>query len=225
MLETLPYADLLAIYNALAEKVVARFDTRANGVRRTAVLIGERGLTLSEAAQLAEVVLPDGDAIQQSPPTSEAAEMPDESSLPRDGGDNTNNELTSDPLDQEAAAQLDPGIASMVNKFMCELKKPDRPPYLARFLRRLSGERVAPDRREMAGRQLTASQRKIVELCGRPEGATGKELADGCGWPSIAARATCQKLADRFGYVLHESPKANGRGISFRLTAKRAVES
>jgi len=35
---------------------------------------------------------------------------------------------------------------------------------------------------------MTASQRTIVELCSRPAGATGKELAEGCGWPSIAAR-------------------------------------
>ena len=68
---------------------------------------------------------------------------------------------------------------------------------------------------------MTSSQRKIIELCSRAEGATGKELAEGCGWPSIAARATCQKLADRFGYDLHESQKANGRGISFRMTAKK----
>ncbi len=32
MLYTIPYADLLAIYNAIAEKPVTRFDTRANGV-------------------------------------------------------------------------------------------------------------------------------------------------------------------------------------------------
>lgn len=65
---------------------------------------------------------------------------------------------------------------------------------------------------------MTVNQRKIIELCERPEGATGKELAEGCGWPSIAARATCQKLADRFGYTLTEKPKTAGRGISFYLT-------
>ena len=81
---------------------------------------------------------------------------------------------------------------------------------------------VAPGTKR--AREMSVSQRKIVDLCGRPEGATGKELAEGCGWPSIAARATCQKIADRFGYVLHERPKANGRGISFHLTAKPAVE-
>jgi hypothetical protein len=67
---------------------------------------------------------------------------------------------------------------------------------------------------------MTVSQRKIVDLCCRPQGATGKELAEGCGWPSIAARSTCQKLAERFGYTLEESPKANARGISFRMVAK-----
>src|SRR5665213_1099094 len=75
MLDTLPYADLLAIYNALAEKPVGRFDTRANGVRRTAVLMEERGLTLPEAAQLANVPLPDGDAVWEPPPSSDAGDM------------------------------------------------------------------------------------------------------------------------------------------------------
>jgi hypothetical protein len=36
MLETLPYADLLAIHNALSEKSARRFDTRAKGERRAA---------------------------------------------------------------------------------------------------------------------------------------------------------------------------------------------
>ena len=227
MIDTLPYADLLAIYNALSEKPVARFDTRANGVRRTAVLMEERGLTLPEAAQLTDVVLPDGDAVRQAPPTSEAAEMSDETRLPREDSADTNGELRSDPPDQEAAVpiQVDPGIATLVDQFIGELMKPDQPPYLATFLRRLNGEGVARNPQETAGRQMTVSQRKIVELCSRPEGATGKALAEACGWPSIAARASCQKIADRFGYILHKSPKANGRGISLHLTAKPAVEA
>jgi hypothetical protein len=227
MLDTLPYADLLAIYNALAEKPVARFDTRANGVRRTAALMEERGLTLHEAAQLADVALPDGDAVREAPPSSEAGDMSDESSLPCEYAGDANHEPRSDPPDQEAAVSIhvDPSIASLVNKFVGELMQQNRPPYLVTFLRRLNGVGVARNPLETAGRQMTASQRKIVELCSRPEGATGKELAEGCGWPSIAARATCQKIADRFGYVLHESPKANGRGISFHLTAKPAVEA
>jgi len=126
-----------------------------------------------------------------------------------------------------AAIHVDAGFAPLVNAFVHELMKQDRAPYVATFLRRLhSGatERGTAATGAKRARQMTPSQRKIVELCTRPEGATGKELAEGCGWPSIAARATCQKIADRFGYVLHESPKANGRGISFRLTAKSAAE-
>jgi hypothetical protein len=78
----------------------------------------------------------------------------------------------------------------------------------------------------MTGRRdgMTPSQRKIVELCGHPEGATGKELAEGCGWPSIAARATCRKLADRSGFDLHECSKANGHGITFRMSEKVAID-
>ena len=227
MLDTLPYADLLAIYNALAEKQVARFDSRANGVRRTAALMEERGLTLPDAAQLADVVLPDGGVVRQAPPTSEAAEMADESSLARHDGGDTNDELTSDPPDQEGAVpmQVEPGIAMLVNQFIGELTKSDRPRYLATFLRRLNGEGVARKTWETTGRQMTASQRKIVDLCSRPEGATGKELAEGCGWPSIAARATCQKIADRFGYTLRETARTKERGISFHLTAKPAAEA
>ena len=68
MLETMPYADLLAIYNALAEKPVTRFDTRANGVRRTEALLEARGLKLVDAARLADVVLQDGNGIQETGP-------------------------------------------------------------------------------------------------------------------------------------------------------------
>jgi hypothetical protein len=38
MLDTLPYADLLLIHNALAEKPARRFDTRANGEKRIEAL-------------------------------------------------------------------------------------------------------------------------------------------------------------------------------------------
>lgn len=65
---------------------------------------------------------------------------------------------------------------------------------------------------------MTANQRAIINLCSRPQGATGKELAEGCGWPSIAARTTCQKLADKFGFWLSETPKTKGRGIAFKMT-------
>jgi hypothetical protein len=68
MLDTLPYADLLAIHNVLAEKPARRFDTRANGERRTAAPMEERGLTLEEAARLADVVLP-GDGPTGEPTT------------------------------------------------------------------------------------------------------------------------------------------------------------
>jgi hypothetical protein len=71
---------------------------------------------------------------------------------------------------------------------------------------------------------MTASQKKIVELCSRLEGATGKELAESCGWPSIAARAACKKIADRFGYVLNESPRTKYRGISLHLARKPEAE-
>src|SRR4051812_30038962 len=78
MLDTLPYADLLAIHNALADKPARRFDTRANGERRTASLIEERGLTLEEAARLAEVVLGDGDGAGREAPEEPHAETGEE---------------------------------------------------------------------------------------------------------------------------------------------------
>jgi hypothetical protein len=67
MLDTLPYADLLAIHNALAEKPARRFDTQASGGRRTAALMEERGLTLEQAAGLADVVLSDGGSDDTGP--------------------------------------------------------------------------------------------------------------------------------------------------------------
>jgi hypothetical protein len=122
--------------------------------------------------------------------------------------------------------QVEAGIVPLVNAFIAELMKQDRPPYVTTFVRRLNcgGAKRNVDSPKSGERPMTQSQRKIVELCTRPEGATGKELAEGCGWPSIAARATCRKLADRFGYVLEENPKAKGRGISFRMVAAPAAE-
>jgi hypothetical protein len=73
MLDTMPYADLLALYSAIAEKPVARFDTRANGVRRTEALLEMRGLTVAEAARLADVVLTDANIVQEEGPAADAA--------------------------------------------------------------------------------------------------------------------------------------------------------
>jgi hypothetical protein len=205
MLDTLPYADLLAIHNVLAEKPARRFDTRANGERRTAALMQERGLTLEEAARLADVILRDPGS-GEGPDATE----PDDATGRRASG----------PMDRQPPVmiEVEADLAPLVNRFITELMKPEPPPYIAAFLRRLNVDGPPRDSTPRE-RQLTPSQRKIVELCSRPEGATGKELAEACGWPSIAARTTCRKLADRSGFALEESPKSNGRGISFRMIA------
>jgi hypothetical protein len=44
MLDTLPYADRLAIHDVLAEKPTRRFDTRAKGEKRTLALMVAREL-------------------------------------------------------------------------------------------------------------------------------------------------------------------------------------
>jgi hypothetical protein len=222
MLDAMPYADLLAIYNAIAEKPVTRFDTRTNGVRRTEALLETRGLTLAEAARLADVVLQDGNEIRGT------EHITARDATPVTDVDSNQPEASHEgvPVRDEPAAwiRIEAGIAPSVSAFVRELIKPARPAYLAVFLRRLESGGAVPSTTANREGGMTPSQRKIVELCSRPEGATGKELAEGCGWPSIAARATCQKLADRFGYYLHEKPKADGRGISFRMTAKTSAE-
>lgn len=80
-----------------------------------------------------------------------------------------------------------------------------------------------PAKGDRKPREITAIQQKFLDLCGRPEGATAKELADAAGWPSIAARTTLQKLADREGYTLSETPRTKERAISFRLTKKAEI--
>jgi hypothetical protein len=205
MLETMPYADLLAVYNAIAEKPVTRFDTRANGVRRAEALLETRGLTLPEAARVAQVVLPGDERIVEPP----AADKPDRAK--------------EQPLETGGAhdlVQFDPTLIPDVNAFVRELLKPERERYVATFLLKLHGAKATRTAGTRQPTGMTLAQRAIVALCSRPQGATAKELAEGCGWPTIAARATCQKLADRFGYVMHEKPKAEGRGITFYLSAK-----
>jgi hypothetical protein len=65
--------------------------------------------------------------------------------------------------------------------------------------------------------QPTETQAELIDICTRPQGATARELANAVGWPSIAARTTLTKMADRFGYTLTEKPKAAGRGITFYM--------
>ncbi|HTH99107.1 MAG TPA: hypothetical protein VL574_16940 [Stellaceae bacterium] len=63
----------------------------------------------------------------------------------------------------------------------------------------------------------TDTQANLINICTRPQGATAKELADAAGWSGISARITMTKIADRFGYILTEKPKAAGRGITFYM--------
>ena len=232
MLDTLPYADLLAIHNALAEKPARRFDTRTNGERRTAALMEERGLSVADAARLADVVLP-GDEPTGGPDspdnpaqTSDDAGIPaapasEGSSADETADDKTERVFTLTGSDirvlaalvfgDESGTMTEDEVTEMMQDAAAVIEKLRATP--------LARPALAPKGKLSGG--MTASQRTIVDLCCRPEGATGKELAEGCGWPSIAARATCQKLADRFGYMLEESPRAGGRGISFRMVAKQ----
>jgi hypothetical protein len=66
-----------------------------------------------------------------------------------------------------ATIEVDAGIASLVNAFVHELMKQERPPFIARFLRRLEGGGVARGTAATGtkrAREMSASQRKIVEL-------------------------------------------------------------
>ena len=228
MLDILPYADLLAIHNTLAEKPARRLDTRANGERRTTALMEERGLTLADAARMADVVLPCDE------PTGEATRT--DGSVSSDEGENPTNASTADVTSEDKAERIVTLTGSDIRTLaalvfgdesgtMSEDEMTEMRQHAATVIEKLRAAPLAkpshaPKTKRTSG--MTTSQRTIVELCSRSQGATGKELAEGCGWPSIAARATCQKLADRFGYALEENPKANGRGISFRMVAKQA---
>jgi hypothetical protein len=85
---------------------------------------------------------------------------------------------------REATIPVEASIAPLVSAFILELAKPERAPFVLIFLRRLNGTGSTETKRKGG---MPPSQHKIVELCSRPEGATAKELAEGCGWPSIAA--------------------------------------
>ena len=218
MFDTLPYADLLAIHNALAEKPARRFDTRANGEKRTSALMEARGLTLEEAARLANIVIGNNDGGDLEPPVEHPAEP--EEGVPVEAPRPTSPDTES----REKTIVVGANIGPVVNAFVAELSKPERPAYVTTFIGRLTGGAVRTATKAPRERQMTTSQKTIVDLCSRPEGATGKELAEGCGWPSIAARAMCQKLADRFGYALSETPRTKERGISFHMVPKASVE-
>lgn len=83
-----------------------------------------------------------------------------------------------------------------------------------------SPERKASGPRAAGG--MTDIQTGFLELCSRPEGATAKELAQRAGWPSIAARTTLAKMAERYGLELDEKPRTGDRGITFYLSKRAA---
>jgi hypothetical protein len=124
----------------------------------------ERGLTLEEAARLADVVLPDPGSGEE-PDTTEPADATGRSA--------------SGPMDREPPVmiEVEADLAPLVNSFITQLMKPTPAPYFAALLRRLNVDGPPRDSTPRE-RQMTASQRKIVELCSRPEGATGKEPAE-----------------------------------------------
>jgi len=84
---------------------------------------------------------------------------------------------------------------------------------------------VGAHKAEPKARAMTAIQQTFVDLCSREQGATAKELAAAAGWPTIAARTTLTKLADRFGYKLTETPRALHGSITFRLAKITAPEA
>lgn len=199
MLATMPYADVLAVYNAIAERPARKFETLAIGRARTQKLLDTKKMTLSEAARLADVVLP------SEPPPKVAP------------GEDNGPEL----LVRMTAAEIISVSQLLRGDFPAALNEPARDTILAKLasatLEPVANPRGTKQPNARVG-GMTSNQRTIIKLCERPEGATGKEMADGCGWPSIAARATCTQLAERFGYTLSEKPKSGGRGITFHMT-------
>jgi hypothetical protein len=180
----------------------------------------------TETAETSVVAEPDHPADSEGTPPPAESTIGQLPASAADAMDAHGRERTEDS--PGVAVHVDASIAPLVNTFISELMQQERATFVAAFVRRLdreTAERGSAATGTKRAREMSVSQRRIIELCSRPEGATGKELAEGCGWPSIAARTTCRKIADRFGYILHESPKATGRGISFRLTAKPAQEA
>jgi hypothetical protein len=148
MIDTLPYADLLAIHNALAEKPARRFDTRINGEKRTAALMEQRGLTLEEAAGFAGIVLPGPGGADESLPREPASE-PDEHIPSTEGEGETS---SSPPPSDEATIAVNADIAPQVTAFIEAMSKAERPTWLITFLRRLNGEGPRPAAEASRGR-------------------------------------------------------------------------
>jgi hypothetical protein len=120
-----------------AEKPARRFDTRPNGEKRTLALVEARGLILEEAADLADVVLGDGDGGNREPSVVQPAE-PEEAALveAREG-------TPPDTESQEPTIVVGSGIAPVVHAFVAELLQQERPAYLTTLIRRLAGDCAA----------------------------------------------------------------------------------
>jgi hypothetical protein len=208
MLDTMPYADLLAIYNTLAEKPVTRFDTRANGVRRTEALLEARGLTLPEAARLADVVLGDAKSVQEEADQADAAARDalqgDDADPNQTDDDAGGHEGDPDVDGPDATIQVDTSIAPLVNAFMHELAKPERAPFVANFMRRLNGT---------LARSTETKRDRGSDRGYRPTAGPDSSAA------AVARRATAERAAHR---LLLEVDRLREAGVTSRRALARA---
>jgi hypothetical protein len=202
MLNTLPLRQIVAIYNANAPKPVAKFENAEKGIRRTQALLDRLGISDATAAKKAGITLAEPVAPKPAP-AAKPAPAPKPAPAKAEAA----------PIASTTVAASTITAAILVEKLNIDATLADA---IAAFIRRT--EKAKGPKAE---KTMTDKQETIVELCGRPKGATGKELAEGVGWPTIAARTTCQNIADRYGYTLTETPKGYGRGVSFHLAAKK----
>lgn len=245
LIDTLPLAALVTVHNSLTKNTVKKFENRTKAKRRIEDLLKNHGgVSFDQAARDARVAPPlpyDDDTLENPDDTDPVHEDKTDTTDDETGhGDKVEDDARYGDVAIRQVAELPatgPDVIVrltanerhaisqlLAGEFPAALNEPMRDELLARLRTAPPAPAPKPARTTKARTTnprtegMTANQRAIINLCSRPEGATGKELADGCGWPSIAARTTCQKLADKFGYWLSETPKTKTRGIAFKLT-------
>lgn len=227
MTKPLTQSELLALYNALAPKQVNRFENRAIALDRVEKLLKRLHLTLDEAIAKVEAQVSVKTKPVSAPskaPSKASAKAPANAPAPAAPAPPA-------PVPETAAAPAsEPKISRVTRDRVTE----DEDGFYAVVNgitygtwatkgAALAGLKTEQERaaRKQKGQASDGSPRGsaavIIRLCTREQGATAKEMADALGWPSIAARANCIKIAERFGYTVTVFPKGKGESLRYQL--------
>ena len=195
MLEKLSAASLVLFKNAVVEQPVKRFENTAKALQPTREAIEISGYATHRALVKAGLVTDDTLAFALT-----SAET----------------QVTVDVLATPPAAPV-VTAAELVEKFGMTQELAE---LVESSVRRHQTKGARAMRSPGTPKLPSGKGTLIVELCSRPEGATMKDLLVATGWPSLAAKTVCGKLAERAGLQFSFIARNKDRGPTvYRISA------